>query len=554
MSDAPPPQTDRLIGTLAGGKYRILSLIAAGGMGKIYRAEQQPLGRIVALKLLHVAPAGAQGSSGSGNTSDAEVSAKRFFREASILAKLQHPNIVTVYDFGTVELTESESGDNRRFFMAMEFLDGETLHARMLQQKQLSWEETVRFGRQISRGLREAHALGIVHRDLKPMNLMITTDRDGEDLIKILDFGIVKMADGVDPASVDEARKELTQEGAFVGSPMYMAPEQIEGGKVDHRADIYSLGVVLYRCLTGTVPFHSGGTMKIMMAHLSDEPPPIAERARDVPAWLDQLVHQCLRKAPKDRPQSMEELLRALSDPRGGSSSTITLDRASRVAPPPPPASFGVPPLAPIVEAPTISGGAASSMRPAPPTRKKRVWLPFAAIALLLGSIALAVVAIRTIANHKDDAAPRGDSSSGSATAASTFKLTLDSDPGGADVTEDGVSLGTTPITLVLDAAQLRKAKRTFTLRREGYLPYAVVQGPSDESVRVVAALVAVPAAIHPPALPDASASVSATASTSVAAATTAPKFVPKPPPVAVSTTASKPAPPESTLDIKLKR
>ena len=362
---------DALVGTLVAGKYQILSLVAKGGMGKIYRAEQQPLGRIVALKLLHVAK--APGAGDDTHDSDAEVSEKRFFREASILAKLQHPNIVTVYDFGSIEAEHTSAGpptvrdgakgpflddddapDHRRFFMAMEFLVGETLHDRLHARRVLPPDETVRFVRQVARGLREAHALGIVHRDLKPLNLMIVTDRDGEEQIKILDFGIVKVVEGLAAPA-----QELTEEGLFVGSPMYMAPEQIETGKVDARSDVYSLGVVIYRCLCGQTPFPQGSTMQIMMAHLSEPPVPLHERAPDTPGWLAQLVHRCLEKDPKKRPQSMDELLRALNEHSGASSGNITLPNQQHR---PSFSGASVGPILPPVDEHTVASGSSPTL------------------------------------------------------------------------------------------------------------------------------------------------------------------------------------------------
>src|SRR5688572_25987582 len=214
-----------LVGRLVNGKYDVQAVIAAGGMGKIYRAEQQPLGRIVALKVLH-ARGGAAGTTGSGShgSSGDPLFKKRFFREASILAKLQHPNIVTVFDYGRIDGLEP---DDEQYFMAMEFLSGETLQQRIQARGALTVDEIMPVARQVARGLREAHANGIIHRDLKPSNIMITNGRDGEDLVKIVDFGIVKLT------AEDEKTQELTQQGLFIGSPKYMAPEQVSSGKVD---------------------------------------------------------------------------------------------------------------------------------------------------------------------------------------------------------------------------------------------------------------------------------------------------------------------------------
>ena len=212
-------------------------------MGRIYRAEQMALGQSVALKVLHAA----------GGGGDVAVFNRRFLREGAILAQLQHPNIVTVFDYGAIEGQEVE-----RYFIAMEFLSGDTLAQRISARSSLARKETIRIARQIARGLTEAHANGAVHRDLKPSNVMLLVDRDGEDRVKLVDFGIVKIV-GED----SQEGESLTREGTFIGSPKYMAPEQcVPGRAVDVRTDIYAFGVILYECITGTVPFQGGTTFR----------------------------------------------------------------------------------------------------------------------------------------------------------------------------------------------------------------------------------------------------------------------------------------------------
>jgi serine/threonine-protein kinase len=279
------------------GKFKVLALVAAGGMGKVYRAEQAALGRTVALKVLHMDAALAEGT-------DQTQFKKRFLREANILAKLQHPNIVTVFDYGPID------GDDERYFMAMEFLSGETLSQRIAARGRIDAPEVVRIALQLARGLSEAHAHNVVHRDLKPSNVMLVAGRAGEEVVKIVDFGIVKVVG-------ESSQETVTQEGSFVGSPSYMAPEQIEPtGKIDTRTDVYSFGVILYQCLTGSVPFDASSSVQIMMAHLSSAPEPIRERAAqaDVPDWLHELVMSCLEKNPDRRPQTMEGIARVLAE------------------------------------------------------------------------------------------------------------------------------------------------------------------------------------------------------------------------------------------------
>ncbi len=285
---------DVLLGTVLNGKFAVRAVLANGGMGRIYRGEQIPLGRPVAIKVLH-----------SKYTSSQEDPAfqKRFFLEASILSKLQHTNIVTVFDYGRIENTEDES-----YFIAMEFLHGETLHRRLRALGALPPVEAIGIVRQIARGLREAHRQGVVHRDLKPSNIMLVPEDDGHEIIKIIDFGLVKV--------LADDSEELTKEGSFLGSPRYMSPEQIAHGRVDHRTDIYSLGVILYQCLCGRTPFENENSVHTLMAHLQLPVPAMRERnpAIDVPEVLEAFARRCLEKDPINRPSTMEDFLRGLRE------------------------------------------------------------------------------------------------------------------------------------------------------------------------------------------------------------------------------------------------
>jgi serine/threonine protein kinase len=253
----PRDESDPLLGAVINGKFRIVGVVAAGGMGKIYRAEQLPLGRPVAIKVLHARYTRSEQD---------PAFQKRFFLEASILSKLQHPNIVTVFDYGRIEEAEEEA-----YFMAMEYLPGETLHRRLKAHGPLSTGDALALARQIARGLREAHRHGVVHRDLKPSNVMLVPEDDGAENLKILDFGLVKV--------LADDSEELTKEGSFLGSPRYMSPEQIAHGRVDLRTDVYSLGVILYQCLTGSYALRGGdNSVHILMAHLQMPVPSLREK------------------------------------------------------------------------------------------------------------------------------------------------------------------------------------------------------------------------------------------------------------------------------------
>ncbi len=278
---------DPLIGRVINDRFRIVSVIARGGMGKVYRAEQSPLGREVALKVLNPS---------YGGEHDPEFY-KRFFLEASTCAKLTHPNTVTIFDYGKTE--------DDVYFIAMELLKGRTLHRAIRDETRFSSERTMHIARQIFRSLREAHALGVIHRDLKPANIFLVSHGDERDFVKVLDFGLVKDL---------EQGEDLTRTGLFMGSPKYMAPEQIRGDEVDERCDVYALGVIMYEMLTGKVPFDRPTSINILMAHIHEPPPSMVDVAPDavIDPRLEQVVLKAMAKNPEDRFSSMDELLFAL--------------------------------------------------------------------------------------------------------------------------------------------------------------------------------------------------------------------------------------------------
>ena len=280
---------DPLLGRTINGRYKIVSLVARGGMGKVYKAEQQPLGRICALKVLNPRYEGDR---------DPEFG-KRFFLEAATAAKLTHPNTVTIFDYGSSE-------DGEIYYIAMEFIEGKTLHRVLRDETTLPEARVSHVARQICRSLREAHELGVVHRDLKPGNILLTNRGDENDVVKVLDFGLVKDVTG--------DAEDLTQQGLFMGSPKYMAPEQITGGEISARTDIYSLGVMIYEMMTGKVPFDRGASVNTLMAHVNDTPPPLAEANPriQISPQMEGIVYRCLEKDASKRFSSMNELLTAL--------------------------------------------------------------------------------------------------------------------------------------------------------------------------------------------------------------------------------------------------
>ncbi len=284
-STAPDP----LIGRVIADRFKITSLIARGGMGKVYRAEQAPLGRACAVKVLNP---------NYNGDADPEFH-RRFFREASITSRITHPNSVTIFDYGKT--------DDDIYYMAMEYLEGQTLHHALREVGTMHEERVGRIAAQICRALREAHALDVIHRDLKPANIFLSRHGDDEDFVKVLDFGLVKHLS-------ERPEEQLTQTGLFMGSPKYMAPEQIQGGHVDPRTDIYSLGIIMYEMLAGKVPFDRPTSVNILMAHVGEPPPPMREVNPNLvcsPAFED-LVMCCIAKDPAERYRTMDDVLMAI--------------------------------------------------------------------------------------------------------------------------------------------------------------------------------------------------------------------------------------------------
>ena len=269
-------------------RFTLLEPIGIGGMGKVYKAIQAPLDRVVAVKILT-----PNGGADPGFR-------QRFFLEASLTSKLRHPNTVTVIDYG-----ETPDGI---FFLAMEYLDGQPL-SQVLKSGPLHWTRCIRIGQQICRSLREAHKLGIVHRDLKPGNVMLLTEDRDQDLVKVLDFGLVKSF--IRENTSDQS--EITNPGMLLGSPRYMAPEQLRN-QADPRSDIYSLGAVLYEMLVGHPPFSAKDAIDVMFMHMNEPPKPLraARPNIEVPKELEAVVMKCLEKQPAWRFQSMDDVLEAM--------------------------------------------------------------------------------------------------------------------------------------------------------------------------------------------------------------------------------------------------
>ncbi|MGM0557629.1 MAG: serine/threonine protein kinase [Myxococcota bacterium] len=272
---------ERLLGKEINGRYDLESLLGFGGMGAVYQALQRNMERRVALKLI------PQGD---------PKAAARFKREALTVSKLQHPNTVTVFDYGQT--------DDGMLFLAMEMLSGRTLGDVIEHEAPLDPKRAVHIASQVCRSLTEAHAAGIVHRDIKPENIFLIEVDEDSDFVKVLDFGIAKSLQAEDEVT-------LTGEGRIIGTPRYMSPEQILAESVDRRSDIYSLACIVFEMLCGTPPFDDASTTKLMISHAKEPPPPLAERLTEgalsrIPGQLEQVVRRALSKSPSERQSQIE--------------------------------------------------------------------------------------------------------------------------------------------------------------------------------------------------------------------------------------------------------
>ena len=281
------PPTDVHLGTVIEGRYRLDERLGKGGMGVVYRARQLNAHRDVAVKIM--------GSQRDGDVEARQRRAKRFQREAMTTARLEHPHIVRLYDVGT-----TANGD---VYMAMELIEGRTLRELIATEAPLSPARVRHLGIQLASALRAAHGAGVVHRDLKPDNIMISASEDEPDKLTVLDFGLAQLA-----ASGDE---KLTRDGFLLGTPAYAPPEQARGEDVDHRADLYATGAILYEALTARPVFKGRTALDVMHQH-THSPAPRASESVELPRWLDKLVRELLAKDPELRPPSAEVLKQRL--------------------------------------------------------------------------------------------------------------------------------------------------------------------------------------------------------------------------------------------------
>jgi hypothetical protein len=403
----------QLRGQSIGARYEIEELVGTGGMSSVYRARDRELERRVALKILH-----------DHFASDPEY-VERFRREARAIARLNHPNIVTVIDRGEFE---------GRQFIVFEHVPGENLKEVVEREGPLPVSQALALTRQIARGLAFAHEQGVVHRDVKPQNVLL----DESGTAKVTDFGIARSL---------HPEEGLTQSGTLLGTSHYISPEQASGQPVDERSDQYSLGVLLYELLTGEVPYPADGFMAVAMRHLRDPVPSVRERRPGVPKAVDEIVARAMAKRPEDRFPSTAAMMAAIEACLADEEAAAAREGATGVLP-----RIDLRP-------------SAAAARPRPRRkRRSRLW-PFviAAIVVAAGALALALVVARTDGDGAEPGAvgkveltaisdfdPEGD---GSEHPEDVPKAT-DGDPATYWTTETYQTFSKSGVGLVLDAGK----------------------------------------------------------------------------------------------------
>jgi eukaryotic-like serine/threonine-protein kinase len=298
LIDAPDwnPNADPLIGQIIDSRYEIVSVLGEGGTGSVYEVRHTTLGRRFALKVLRADIA-----------RDASV-VTRFIQEAKAAAAIGHPNIVAVSDFGEMQPDKSAPLGSKVPYFVMELLAGTSLANLLRQELILPADRTAAIGLQCALGLAAAHEAGVIHRDLKPDNVFLVRSGDRE-FVKLLDFGLAKIA----------GTSRVTRQGIIFGTPHYMSPEQAMGQPVDHRTDVYALGVILYECLTGRVPYEADSFKGVLDQHIHGTHVPVEQRVQDPTQIgpLGEIITRCLAKSAADRYATMAEVAAALEEAMG---------------------------------------------------------------------------------------------------------------------------------------------------------------------------------------------------------------------------------------------
>jgi serine/threonine protein kinase len=443
------------------GNYRITAKLGEGGMGVVFLAEHPVIGRKVALKAIH--PQFAR------NT---EV-VSRFVNEAKAVNQIRHEHIVDVTDFG-----HTPAGD---FYFIMECLQGETLADCLLKEGRLAPQRALRIAAQIADALQASHDHGVIHRDLKPDNVFLTRHGDDGDFVKVLDFGLAKLV------RAEDMSPRNTRSGSLMGTPLYMSPEQCDGTvEIDHRADIYALGVLLFEMLTGKVPFAGTGYGQVILQHMTARPPAARSIVPELPLALEAILSRALAKDRELRFQSMAELRDALLDP-ARYLAAIPLPRTDddsgniRVAP----FSTDVGLRSTLLpgadrDRSTLDdhagqlGASALVSDEIPRTRSGR--------ALVLAALAATAVIVLPTASYERPVA-RVVAAAHAFRRPPTVRLTFTSEPEGATVLHHGAVLGITPFSAEVPRSD---APDEYVVRQEGFVSKTLTVVPSVASPVIV--------------------------------------------------------------------
>jgi serine/threonine protein kinase len=456
------------------GNYQVQRKLGEGGMGSVYLAVHPKIGKRVALKVLHP------------EFSSNEDVISRFFNEAKAVNDIQHPNIVDIIDYGTMQ---APGLGHQVVYFIMEFLGGDSLAKIIHEQAPLAPERAQAVALQIADALSASHRHGIVHRDLKPDNVMIAPRRDGRDFVKVLDFGIAKLTG-------DTQGSRRTRTGIVMGTPAYMSPEQCEGrGLIDHRTDIYALGILLYEMLAGQVPFRGEGYGEVLVQHMTQVPQKPSTIRGVLNPHLEAVCMKALEKRADNRFSSMDDFMQALADPvayvegHGGLDRFLSYGAGANPTPYPvtpgsgpylmPHGQAGSPPTPPPGYVGAVSTSAAPyTPSPVPGTIDRLPSNRGKMILAGLGAVALGIaifVGYKVLAGNKsDDKKPVAEAptptnpdgqrpiSSGGTTepptgqggttpASGKVKVDVASNPSGAEVFVSDVSMGKTPASFELE-------------------------------------------------------------------------------------------------------
>lgn len=422
MSVSPTAVSDELAPGTPVGEYRVVEKVGEGGFGSVYLARHPVIGKDAAVKVLSLAH------------SRREDHVSRFMAEARAVNQIGHPNIVDIFSFGRLD------SDGRLYFV-MEYIEGETLEARVRRRDGLPPAEAMPILRAVARALQAAHDQDILHRDLKPANVLVA-ESDGEPLVKLIDFGIAKL--------LDQDVQHKTRTGTPIGTPQTMSPEQCLSRALDVRSDIYSFGILCFFTLTGRMPFVGDSQMDLMMMHMSEAPPAPSSVEPRLGAAVDGAVLSMLEKEPASRPASVIDALAALAQAVEHPGATIPHTPSATLSSPPAPRAEAAPP----------STGGAIPKAPSPPLRK----------VALVGS-ALALGALATVLWRGESPPPRAEAvlpPSTPAPAPSTITLRFRSEPPKAEVWRGDQQLGTTDGPLVLPRSD-EPVRLSF--RARGWIP-----------------------------------------------------------------------------------